>query len=63
VAAAYDSEIQSRLAGSVWTTCQSWYRNATGRVVTNWPGKAKEYRRRTATLNRADFLPGPVPDR
>ncbi|MEU4619924.1 NAD(P)/FAD-dependent oxidoreductase [Actinoplanes sp. NPDC023801] len=57
VAAGYDSEIQSRLAGSVWTTCQSWYRTATGRVVTNWPGKAKEYRRRTATLNRADFLP------
>ncbi|GIE35605.1 4-hydroxyacetophenone monooxygenase [Actinoplanes italicus] len=58
VAATYDGEIQSRLAGSVWTTCQSWYRNATGRVVTNWPGKAKEYRRRTATLNRADFVPG-----
>jgi cation diffusion facilitator CzcD-associated flavoprotein CzcO len=39
-AAAYDEEIQGRLAGSVWTGCQSWYRTATGRVVTNWPGKA-----------------------
>ncbi|GAA4957258.1 flavin-containing monooxygenase [Actinoplanes utahensis] len=57
VAAAYDSEIQSRLSTSVWTSCQSWYRTATGRVVTNWPGKAKEYRRRTSTLNRTDFLP------
>jgi cation diffusion facilitator CzcD-associated flavoprotein CzcO len=61
VAAAYDSEIQSRLAGSVWTTCQSWYRTATDRIVTNWPGKAKEYRRRTATLDRADFLPAAAP--
>ncbi|MEV4282685.1 flavin-containing monooxygenase [Actinoplanes xinjiangensis] len=63
VAAAYDSEIQSRLAGSVWTTCQSWYRTASGRIVTNWPGTAKEYRRRTATLDRADFLPAAAPDR
>jgi cation diffusion facilitator CzcD-associated flavoprotein CzcO len=64
VAATYDSEIQSRLAGSVWTSCQSWYRTATGRVVTNWPGKAKEYRRRTAILNRADFAitSGEAPD-
>ena len=57
VAAAYDSEMQSRLATSVWTSCQSWYRTATGRVVTNWPGKAKEYHRRTGTLTRSDFLP------
>ncbi|MBO3737894.1 flavin-containing monooxygenase [Actinoplanes flavus] len=61
VAAAYDTEIQSRLAGSVWTACQSWYRTAAGRVVANWPGKATEYRRRTTTLNRSDFLPGSLP--
>lgn len=59
VAAAYDEELQSRLAGSVWTSCQSWYRTASGRVVTNWPGMAAEYRRRTATLRPADFVPGP----
>ncbi|WP_436529583.1 flavin-containing monooxygenase [Actinoplanes sp. HUAS TT8] len=57
VAAAYDQELQSRLAGSVWTSCRSWYRTAAGRVVTNWPGMAAEYRRRTARLNPADFLP------
>ncbi|MEU8243010.1 NAD(P)/FAD-dependent oxidoreductase [Actinoplanes missouriensis] len=54
-AAGYDAEIQSRLAGSVWTGCQSWYRNASGRVVTNWPGKAQEYRRRAARVDRSDF--------
>jgi cation diffusion facilitator CzcD-associated flavoprotein CzcO len=52
----YDTEIQSRLAGSVWTGCQSWYRTATGRIVTNWPGMAAEYRRRTSRLDPADYL-------
>ncbi|GLY03747.1 NAD(P)/FAD-dependent oxidoreductase [Actinoplanes sp. NBRC 101535] len=55
-AEAYDREIQSRLAGSVWTGCQSWYRTAAGRVVTNWPGMAAEYRRRTARPDPGDFL-------
>jgi cation diffusion facilitator CzcD-associated flavoprotein CzcO len=55
VAARYDQELQSRLAGSVWASCRSWYRTAAGRVVTNWPGMAAEYRRRTACLRPADF--------
>ncbi|MGW4941729.1 flavin-containing monooxygenase [Actinoplanes sp. NPDC004185] len=55
VAAAYDAELQSRLAGSVWTACSSWYRTPSGRVVTNWPGMAGEYRRRTARLRPGDF--------
>ena len=57
VAAAYDAELQSRLAGSVWTACRSWYRTPGGRVVTNWPGMAGEYRRRTARLRAGDFGP------
>ena len=61
VAATYDNEIQSRLANSVWTGCRSWYRNAAGRIVTNWPGTAAEYRRRTTTLDRTDFLPASHP--
>ncbi|SDT81212.1 flavin-containing monooxygenase [Actinoplanes derwentensis] len=62
VAAAYDTEIQSRLSTSVWSACQSWYRTAAGRIVTNWPGSATEYRRRTAVLDRADFRPAVVRD-
>ncbi|WP_229072830.1 NAD(P)/FAD-dependent oxidoreductase [Actinoplanes sp. DH11] len=54
-AAGYDEEIQSRLATSVWTGCRSWYRTAAGRIVTNWPGKAQEYRRRASRLDPADF--------
>lgn len=55
VAAGHEQEIQHRLAGSVWTACQSWYRTASGRIVTNWPGSAGEYRRRTARLRPADY--------
>ena len=55
VAMAYDAEMQARLAGSVWVGCDSWYRAPGGRVVTNWPGSAREYRRRTATLDVADY--------
>ena len=52
---AYDTELQARLAGSVWTGCQSWYRTATGRIVTNWPGLAGEYARLTARLRPGDY--------
>lgn len=51
VAAAYDREMQERLAGSVWTGCASWYRNDGGRITTNWPGTVQEYRERTAVLD------------
>jgi cation diffusion facilitator CzcD-associated flavoprotein CzcO len=51
----FDAEMRRRLATSVWAGCRSWYRTATGRIVTNWPGMAAEYRRRTARLNRGDY--------
>jgi cation diffusion facilitator CzcD-associated flavoprotein CzcO len=58
VAAGFDEEMQRRLASSVWAGCQSWYRNPAGRIVTNWPGMAAEYRRRTARLRRSDYQAG-----
>jgi cation diffusion facilitator CzcD-associated flavoprotein CzcO len=61
VADRYDAEVQSRLAGSVWTTCHNWYRTPSGRVVTNWPGMAGEYRRRTARLRLTDFDTAALP--
>lgn len=53
---AYDADVQSRLDSGVWTTCDSWYRTASGRVTTNWPGLVREYQRRTATMNIADYV-------
>jgi cation diffusion facilitator CzcD-associated flavoprotein CzcO len=43
----YDAEIQQRLSHTVWTRCTSWYRDANGRVATNWPGTMREYDQRT----------------
>jgi thioredoxin reductase len=49
------TEMQRRLAASVWTGCRSRYRAATGRIVTNWPGMAAKYRRRTRRLRPSDY--------
>jgi cation diffusion facilitator CzcD-associated flavoprotein CzcO/acetyl esterase/lipase len=51
----YDVEIQDRLTGSVWTECSSWYRDAEGRIVNNWPGTMTEYRRRTRTFDAENY--------
>ncbi|WP_024874213.1 flavin-containing monooxygenase [Saccharomonospora piscinae] len=51
----WDDEVQKRLARSVWTRCRSWYRGVHGRVVSIWPGRTSEYRRRTRALRLADF--------
>jgi hypothetical protein len=53
---AYDTEIQSRLDNGVWTTCDSWYRTASGRVTTNWPGLVREYQRRAETVAFEDYM-------
>lgn len=55
VAAAYDAEMQERLRGSVWTRCHSWYRDASGRISSNWPGTSLEYRRRSRRFRPADY--------
>ncbi|GAA3358228.1 NAD(P)/FAD-dependent oxidoreductase [Saccharopolyspora gregorii] len=51
----FDHEMQRRLRDSVWTSCRSWYRDADGRVSTNWPGSMTEYRRRTRCPDLNDF--------
>jgi cation diffusion facilitator CzcD-associated flavoprotein CzcO len=55
VEAAYDAEVQARLDEGVWTDCDSWYRTASGRVTTNWPGLVHEYQRRTRVAVLADY--------
>jgi cation diffusion facilitator CzcD-associated flavoprotein CzcO len=51
----FDAEVQSRLGGTAWSGCTSWYRTASGRVPTNWPGLVTEYHRRTKTFDPADY--------
>ncbi len=51
---AYDERIQAKLGGSVWSKCSSWYRNADGRITTNWPSLGIEYKQQ-AKFDPADY--------
>ncbi len=53
---AYDEEIQSALAGTVWSTsCQSWYKTKEGRITALYPYNARTYRKRHKTLRPEHF--------
>ena len=47
--------MQARFAGTAWTRCDSWYRDDSGRIVTNWPGYMREYLEQTRRLDPGDF--------
>jgi cation diffusion facilitator CzcD-associated flavoprotein CzcO len=57
VQAAYNDELQERLADSVWNTggCSSWYFDRNGRNSIMWPGFTFEYRRRTKHFDAAAY--------
>ena len=63
VEAASDRALQARFAGTAWTQCDSWYRDATGRIVANWPGYMREYREQARRLDASQFNFTPTPDR
>ncbi len=52
VMAAFNVEVQRRMAGTVWATgCSSWYQDARGKNVALWPDFTFAFRRRTARFN------------
>ncbi|MFP5023319.1 flavin-containing monooxygenase [Pseudonocardia phyllosphaerae] len=53
---AYDAEVQAAFPGTAWTRCDSWYRDDTGRVVTNWPGYMRDYDARVERLAPEDYV-------
>lgn len=55
VAAAFEDEMRTRLDGSVWTGCASWYRGDDGHISTNWPGRTAEYAHRLETVRWSDY--------
>jgi cation diffusion facilitator CzcD-associated flavoprotein CzcO len=55
VEATSDRELQARFARTAWLQCDSWYRNAEGRIVANWPGYMREYIRQTSTLDPSQY--------
>jgi cation diffusion facilitator CzcD-associated flavoprotein CzcO len=63
VEAASDREVQARFAGTAWTRCDSWYRDATGRIITNWPGYMREYEARLERIDASEYSFVPMPER
>ena len=55
VEAEYDREVQERFRGTAWLACDSWYRDDSGRIVTNWPGYMVEYERATKALDPSEY--------
>jgi cation diffusion facilitator CzcD-associated flavoprotein CzcO len=51
----YDRDVQQRLGHSVWAHCDSWYRHASGRITSNWPGSTLPYAQRTKVLEPDAF--------
>ena len=60
VQAAYNEEVQERLAETVWNTggCGSWYIDRNGRNSIQWPGFTFEYRRRTRRFDAESYRLG-----
>jgi cation diffusion facilitator CzcD-associated flavoprotein CzcO len=55
VEAAYDRDVQERFAGTAWLECDSWYRDESGRIITNWPGFMVEYEKATERLDPSEY--------
>ena len=52
----FNSEMQRRMQGTVWTSgCASWYLDASGHNTTLWPGLTFEFRRRTRHFDREHY--------
>jgi len=56
VMADHDAVVQNQMDKSAWAgNCNSWYKDANGRVINNWSGTVKEYQDLTKVLNRSLF--------
>jgi cation diffusion facilitator CzcD-associated flavoprotein CzcO len=61
VESASDTTTQDRFKGTAWTRCDSWYRDAEGRIVANWPGYMHEYVAATEAFDPTDYeFVGPI---
>ena len=56
-----NAEIQSRIAETVIMddNCHSYFKTASGKVTTQWPGYLTEYRLRTSRVRAGDYVFGP----
>lgn len=53
---AYNEDIQVKMIGSAFASdCSSWYKNAAGKVINNWPLNVESYRNYTQ-FNAEDYV-------
>jgi cation diffusion facilitator CzcD-associated flavoprotein CzcO len=62
VEASSDRALQARFAGTAWMECDSWYRNESGRIVTNWPGYMRDYVRALSAFDPSEYELLSTPD-
>ncbi len=57
VQARFIERLEARLKGTVWQDggCQSWYKDAHGKVTAVWPGSAKAYVKAVAEADLRDY--------
>lgn len=52
----FNEQLQADLAETVWvSSCDSWYKNAAGKVINNWPGSTLAYGRQMRRPEFTDF--------
>ncbi len=52
----YNRDLQARLHGTVWESgCNSWYKHASGRITTLWPGYTFSYWRACRDFRSGDY--------
>ena len=57
--AAFNADLQARLARTVWQSggCRSWYQTTAGKNTTLWPGSTAGYRLKTRRIHRQAYAP------
>ena len=56
VQARYNEELQARLSSTSWaSSCISYFKNCSGRIVTQFPDSSRQYRRLLRRLRPSDF--------
>lgn len=53
----FNTQLQADLARTTWADphCMSWYKTADGRITQNWSSHTREYAKRTAQVDWADY--------
>jgi cation diffusion facilitator CzcD-associated flavoprotein CzcO len=62
----FDAELQAEMNDSAWAgNCNSWYKDANGRVINNWSGTVQHYQAKTAQFdpNAFETVPPPAANR